>query len=119
MEKKRLGRDDRINLQAGIAKGRPLARIAKGLGKSRSTVYREIVNNCVYKDCRHTCAHCKRRCGPSERDSRFALGQCRDFAAGECERWGKFPLRLQRLPGIPIPLRSEEVLRLRRGRGFL
>ena len=91
MEKKRLEQDDRINLQAGIAKGRPLAEIARMLGKSRSTVYREIINNCTYRDCRHTCAHCKRRCGAGQRAGKFRLGQCGDFQARECARWRKFP----------------------------
>ncbi len=91
MEKKRLERDDRINLQAGIAKGHPLARIAKALGKDRSTVYREIVSNCTCRDCRHTCAHCKKGCPAPERASKFALGRCEDFAARECGRWRRFP----------------------------
>ena len=56
-EKKRLGHDDRINLQAAIAKGLTLAQAARLLGKSRSTVYREIVNNATTKDCRHACSH--------------------------------------------------------------
>ncbi len=91
MEKKRLERDDRINLQAGIAKGHPLARIAKALGKDRSTAYREIVSNCTCRDCRHTCAHCKKGCPAPERASKFALGRCEDFAARECGRWRRFP----------------------------
>ena len=40
MSKKRLDHDDRINLQAGIAKGYSLRKIAEILGKSRSTIYR-------------------------------------------------------------------------------
>ena len=91
MKKKRLEQDDRINLQAGMAKGRTLAQIARALGKSRSTVYREIISNCTYRDCRHTCAHCARKCGAAQRAGKFALGQCGDFAAGECPRWRKFP----------------------------
>lgn len=91
MEKKRLERDDRINLQAGMAKGLSLAQIARILRKARSTVFREIVNNCTYKDCRHTCAHCKRGCDASQRASKFVLGQCKDFVASECARWRKFP----------------------------
>ncbi len=91
MEKKRLERDDRINLQAGIAKGHPLARIAKALGKDRSTVYREIVSNCTCRDCRHTCAHCKKGCPAPERASKFALGRCEDFAARTRGRWRRFP----------------------------
>ena len=43
MSNKRLDHDDRINLQAGIAKGYSLRTISKILNKSRSTIYREIV----------------------------------------------------------------------------
>lgn len=67
MEKKRLERDDRINLQAGIAKGLTLAEIAKILRKARPAVFREIVNNCTCRDCRHTCARCKRGCGAPQK----------------------------------------------------
>ena len=91
MEKKRLDHDDRINLQAGMAKGHTLARIAKDLGKSRSTVHREIISNCTYRDCRHTCAHCKKRCDEPSRAAKFDRGRCAEFAAGECPRWRKFP----------------------------
>lgn len=89
-EKKRLGHDDRINLQAAIAKGLTLAQAAKLLGKSRSTVYREIVNNATVKDCRHTCAHCAKSCPASQRPA-FRNGRCPLFEAGECERWKTWP----------------------------
>ena len=62
MSKKRLDHDDRINLQAGIAKGLSLRDVASMLKKSRSTIYREIVNNSRYLDCKHTCAHCSKGC---------------------------------------------------------
>ena len=61
-EKKRIGHDDRINLQAAIAKGLTLAQAAKLLGKSRSAVYWEIGDNTTAKDCRHTCSHCRKSC---------------------------------------------------------
>ena len=57
-EKKRIGHDDRLNLQAAIAKGWTLAQTATLPSKSRSTVYREILGNLTYKDCRHSCSHC-------------------------------------------------------------
>ena len=40
--KERLDHNDRINLQAGIAKGYSLRKIAEILGKSRSTICRKI-----------------------------------------------------------------------------
>ena len=66
-EKKRLGHDDRINIQAAIAKGLTLAQAARLLGKSRSTIYREILGNLTYKDCRHSCSHCAKSCSDRER----------------------------------------------------
>lgn len=89
MARKRLNHDDRINLQAGIAKGYSLRKISEMLGKSRSTIYREIVGNCCYKDCRHTCAHCALSCGDPA--GHYENGLCREFVASECPRWGRFP----------------------------
>ena len=45
MSKKRLDHDDQINLHAEIAKGYLLRKIAEMLGKSRSTIFREIIKN--------------------------------------------------------------------------
>lgn len=87
--KNRIDHDDRINLQAGISKGLSLRKIAKTLGKSRSTIYREITNNCYYKDCRHTCSHCKLNC--KDKSSYYKNNQCQLFIAYECEHWKKFP----------------------------
>ena len=89
MSKKRLDHNDRINLQAGIAKGYSLKEIAKILNKSRSTIYREIINNCQYKDCRHTCSHCQKKCKGILLN--YINGQCQSFIAYECIKWSKFP----------------------------
>ena len=89
MSRKRLDHDDRINLQAGIAKGYSLKKIAEILGKSRSTIYREIINNCYYKDCRHTCSHCKLIC--NDKSIHFKNGCCQIFIAYKCEHWKEFP----------------------------
>ena len=89
-EKKRIGHDDRINLQAAIAKGLTLAQAAKLLCKSRSTVYREILNNLTPKDCRHTCSHCRKSCPQAKRPP-FRHGGCPLFEAIECERWKSWP----------------------------
>ena len=50
MSKKRLDHDGRINLQAGMAKGLSLRDVALVLKKSRSTIYREIINNSRHLD---------------------------------------------------------------------
>lgn len=89
-EKKRIGHDDRINLQAAIAKGLTLAQTAKLLCKSRSTIYREILNNITTKDCRHSCSHCRKACPQTKRPP-FRHGRCPLFEACECERWGSWP----------------------------
>lgn len=89
MSKTRLGHDDRINLQAAIAKGYSLRKTSQILNKDRSTVYREIVNNCYYKDCRHSCGHCKFDC--KEKSTHFKNGKCQEFVASECKHWKHFP----------------------------
>ena len=62
MLKERLLLDNRINLQAAMDKNYTLEQCATLLHKSRSTIYREIVNNSYYKSCRHTCPHCSNFC---------------------------------------------------------
>ena len=88
MSKVRLMHDDRINLQAAIAKGYSLEQCSRLLGKSRSTIYREIINNCYYKPCRHTCYHCSKLCLDKPP---FVRGECPDFNAFRCRRWKRFP----------------------------
>lgn len=93
MSKTRLDHDDRINLQAGISKGYSLRIISKILNKSRSTIYREIINNSYYKDSRHTCAHCKLNC---KNKDHYKNGECQIFIAYECKHWKKFPYTCNR-----------------------
>ena len=88
MSKTRLKLDDRINLQAAINKNYSLEECSVLLKKSRSTIYREIVNNSYYKQCRHSCSHCANSCSTKKL---FVNGECRDFRAYKCERWRKFP----------------------------
>ena len=88
MSKTRLMLDNRINLQAAINKNYSLEECAILLKKSRSTIYREIVNNSYYKQCRHTCSHCSRSCSSLKT---FIKGECPDFHAYKCDRWKKFP----------------------------
>ena len=88
MIKSRLLLDNRINLQAAISKNYSLEECAKILHKSRSTIYREIINNCYYKKCRETCAHCSKAC---RNKPAFIHGCCPEFKAYKCPRWKKFP----------------------------
>ena len=73
MPKKRLDHDDRINLQAGIAKGYSLKKIVEISGRSLPTIYRVIIKNCYYKDYQHTCSHCHLNC--NDKLSHYRNGQ--------------------------------------------
>ena len=58
--KTRLTLDDRINLQAAIAKGTSLRDVCKLLKKNRTTIYRELTKYYILKEARHSCSHCSR-----------------------------------------------------------
>lgn len=60
-QKLRLTVDDRINLQACIAKNLSWKETSRILKKNRSTVYRELKQYYSVRDGRHTCEHCKNR----------------------------------------------------------
>ena len=57
-QKKRLTVDDRINLQACIAKNLSWKETNRILKKNRSTVYRELKNYYSVRDGKHSCIHC-------------------------------------------------------------
>lgn len=57
-QKKRLTVDDRINLQACIAKNLSWKETSKILKKNRSTIYRELKKYFTIHDGRHSCIHC-------------------------------------------------------------
>lgn len=88
MLKTRLMLDNRINLQAAINKNYTLDECAILLKKSRSTIYREIINNSYYKPCRHSCSNCSRRCRYIKP---YIDSECPDFQAYHCEKWKHFP----------------------------
>lgn len=98
MEKARISLDDRINLQAAIQKAFSLEECANLLNKSRSTIYREIINNSYYKPCRRTCFHCSLRC--TTRDS-YVHGECQKFVAYRCHHWKEFPYTCNKCPDAP------------------
>lgn len=60
-QKLRLTVDDRINLQACIAKNLSWKETSKILRKNRSTVYRELKQYSSIRDGKHSCEHCKNR----------------------------------------------------------
>jgi len=57
-QKKRLTVDDRINLQACIAKNLSWKETNKILKKNRSTIYRELKNYYSIRDGKRSCIHC-------------------------------------------------------------
>ena len=57
-QKKRLTVDDRINLQACIAKNLSWKETSKILKKNRSTIYRELKSYFTIHDGKHSCIHC-------------------------------------------------------------
>ena len=106
----RLTIDDRIMIQAELAKKTPLSQIAIKLGKHRSTISREIRSHLVhekkgtavwnYNACRHR-THCDRShiCSPCLSERRFKKCRncilcnrfCPDFSKQECSILKKPP----------------------------
>lgn len=58
------------------------------LNKHRSTVYREILNNSVIKQSRHTCGHCSKGCIGKHK---FINNRCPSFTYYICSKLLKFP----------------------------
>ena len=88
MPKKHFTLNDRINLQAAIHKGYSCSQISKLLGKHRTTIYREILNNSVIKEPRHTCGHCSKDCIGKHK---FINRRCPYFIHYICPKLLKFP----------------------------
>lgn len=87
MKKEHLNFNERICIQASIEKGFGLNKTAQIVHKNKSTIYREITNNCYYKDGLKTCSHCSKNC----KNFVTYFGQCNDFEPRSCYRWKKFP----------------------------
>ena len=92
-QKKRLTVDDRINLQACIAKNISQKEVCKILKKDRTTIYRELKNYYSIRDGKHSCTHCKNKDFCSENGvviNRMPLNQsC--FEPAMCHFLHKFP----------------------------
>ena len=91
-KKTRLTIDDRINLQAAIAKGSSLNEVCKQLKKNRTTIYRELTKYFYIKACHRTCAHCSKLkiCRENGVVMRY-MKECRDFEPIRCSRLRSFP----------------------------
>lgn len=87
MSKKHLTFDDRLAIQTGLQQGMSVARIAKNIGKDRSTVGREIKahrrlvasskgNNCIHHDICTRVPQCRSKCFKGKRQCQSACGGC-------------------------------------------
>ena len=92
-KKPRLTIDDRINLQAAIAKGSSLNEVCKLLKKNRTTIYRELTNYYTLKASRKSCAHCSKAdfCKENGVVMERHIGSCPDFQGIRCYKLKKFP----------------------------
>lgn len=91
-QKKHFTIDDRINLQAAIAKGLTWNETCKILHKHRTTIYRELLNYSIIKSRRCACSRCIKYeecrtngslCNPND--------DCPMFVATRCPRLNHFP----------------------------
>ena len=92
-KKARLTLDDRINLQAALAKRISLKSVCKLLKKNRSTIYRELTNYCYIKSIAQTCSHCQKYRFCKENGVVFPKNttSCPDFIGLKCEKLKKYP----------------------------
>lgn len=92
-KKTRLTIDDRINLQAAIAKGTSLSDVCKLLKKNRSTIYRELTTYYIVKEARKTCSHCSKLQYCRDNGIKFPtnLKACSDFVPIICQKNKKYP----------------------------
>ena len=91
-QKKRLTVDDRINLQACIAKNLSWKETNKILKKNRSTIYRELKKYYTIHDGKHSCVHCVKydEC----KENKIAVHQginCECFKSAFCSKLSHFP----------------------------
>lgn len=85
---KRLSAKEREDILTGIAQDASLKEIAESIGRSESTIYREILTNSIKYEPRKTCSHCTKNC--KNRDT-FINGSCKNFEKKICEKLKVFP----------------------------
>ncbi len=92
-KKARLTIDDRINLQAALAKGTSLKDVCKLLKKNRTTICREINNYCYIKSFSKSCSHCSKLQFCRENGIVFPKHKkaCPDYEELKCFRLKKYP----------------------------
>ncbi len=92
-KKARLTIDDRINLQAAIAKRTSLKDVCKLLKKNRSTIFRELTNYSYVKSIAKSCSHCSKLQFCRENGIVFPkhMKECPDYEGMKCLRLKKYP----------------------------
>lgn len=92
-KKARLTLDDRINLQAALAKGTSLRDVCQLLKKNRTTIYRELNNYCYIKSVSRTCSHCSKLQFCRDNGIVFPkyAKECKDYEELKCFRLKKYP----------------------------
>ena len=92
-KKTRITIDDRINLQAAIAKGISLTSVCKLLKKNRTTIYRELTHYYYVKTSTQSCSHCARleQCKKEQYIRRPKHEKCKDFEAIRCDKLKRYP----------------------------
>lgn len=92
-KKARLTIDDRINLQAAIAKGTSLKDVCKLLKKNRTTIFRELKNYCYIKSTAKSCGHCSKIQFCRENGIVFPkhFKACPNYEELKCFRLKKYP----------------------------
>lgn len=91
--KTRLTIDDRINLQAAIAKKHSMIRICKILKKNRSTIYRELTKYSYVRSISKTCSHCSKMifCRENGIVIPKCMKECPDYQGIKCHKLQSFP----------------------------
>ena len=92
-KKTRITIDDRINLQAAIAKGISLQSVCKLLKKDRTTIYRELTHYYYVKVGTQSCSHCVKneKCRKEGYITRKRHAKCLEFEATRCDKIKKYP----------------------------
>ena len=92
-KKTRITIDDRINLQAAIAKGISLQSVCKVLKKDRTTVYRELTRYYYVKVGTQSCSHCVKneKCRKEGYVTRKRHAKCLEFEATRCDKVKRYP----------------------------
>ena len=92
-KKTRITIDDRINLQAAIAKGISLQSVCKLLKKDRTTIYRELTHYYYVKVGTQSCSHCvnNEKCRKEGYVTRKRHAKCLEFEATRCDKVKRYP----------------------------